>query len=551
MQTAQASATLQRSLRALLGAPLGLATAATWIAVAPLAALVVFALVNGDGGETARLARTRLPEYLIQSALVSGLSTLGVTAIGGALGWLVAVHRFPGRSLFDWMLVLPLAAPAYVLAYAYSDLTSAAGPLQSALRDATGWTTGAYVFPHIRGVGGAAFVFSLALYPYVYLLARRAFAAQAGTLAEAARTLGRSPWGVLKDVAIPLARPALVAGAALTVMETLADYGTVAHLGASTLTVGVMRAWASVGEPAAAARIALVLLVVCAGALAIEKASRGRARIAPSSRSERPQPPRPLQGWRGWAAAAACGGVLVLALGVPALRLGWLALEHGARPEIGRAAVTSLLLAGGAAALAAAIALGVALAARLKSKAAQLGLRVVQLGYAAPGAVAALGALALFGAFQAGLNAAWGGAAPILLVGGVPALLIAYQTRFAAAALGPVTAALERVTPALDDAARTLGATPRELAARVHLPLASAGVASAALLVFVEVLKELPATMILRPFDFDTLAVIAHGYAADERLGNAAAPALLLAAVALPPMILAARALARDPRARS
>jgi iron(III) transport system permease protein len=539
-----------RGPAAAIGAPLGLATVAAWVAIAPLGALVLYAFLNSDGGATAALARTRLPVYLWQSLLVSGLSTLGVIAIGGSLGWLVAVHRFPGRAVLDWALVLPLAAPAYVLAYAYQDLTSAAGPLQSSLRDATGWSIGGYWFPHVRGVLGSAFVFSLALYPYVYLLARRAFAGQAATLADAARSLGRGPWGVIRDVAVPLARPALVAGAALTVMETLADYGAVAHLGASTLTVGVMRAWASAGEPAAAARLALVLLIVCAAVLAIERGSRGRARIAPSTRSERPQPPSTLAGWRGWTATAACLGVLIFALGIPLIRLGVLALEHGVRPDLPRAGMHSLLLALAASALAASVALGIALAARLGSRAARLGVKIAELGYAAPGAVAALGAIALLGALQAALGAILPGSGTVLLVGGLPALLLAYQTRFAAAALGPVTSALERITPALDDAARTLGAAPQALAARVHLPLARAGVASAALLVFVEVLKELPATMILRPFDFDTLAVIAHNYAADERLGNAAAPSLLLVAVALGPMIAAARLLAR-PEART
>jgi iron(III) transport system permease protein len=529
-----------------VGAPMTAATVATWVAVLPLGALVIYALANGDGGATAALARTRLPAYLWQSLLVSGFSTLGVILVGGSLGWLVAVHRFPGRAVLDWALVLPLAAPAYVLAYAYQDLTSAAGPLQSALRASTDLSVGEYWFPHVRGVWGSAFVFSLALYPYVYLLARRAFAGQAATLADAARSLGRGTWGVIFDVAVPLARPALVAGAALTVMETLADFGAVAHLGASTLTVGVMRAWASAGEPAAAARIALVLLVVCAAVLALERASRGRARIAPSTRSERPQPPQPLSGWRGWGATSACLGVLVLALGIPLARLGVLALEHGVRPDLPRAALHSLLLALAASALAASVALGAALAARLGSRAARAGLKIAELGYAAPGAVAALGAIALLGAVQAGVNAILPGSGTVLLVGGLPALLLAYQTRFAAAALGPVTSALARVTPALDDAARTLGAAPRALAARVHLPLARAGVVSAALLVFVEVLKELPATVILRPFDFDTLAVVAHNYAADERLGNAAAPSLLLVAVALAPMIYAARTLARE-----
>jgi len=518
------------------GFPFHIAIGAAWLAAAPLAALLIAAVLGHDGGISVQIARARLPDYLLQSLATSGLTAFGVTVIGATLGWLVAVYRFPGRNIFDWALLLPLAAPAYVLAYAYADMTAAAGPLQSALRDATGWSVGGYAFPEVRGVGGASFVFSLALYPYVYLLARRAFGAQAVPLAEAARTLGRSSFGVFRDVALPLARPAIAAGATLAIMETLADFGTVAHLGVSTLTVGVLRAWTVAGEPVAAARLALILLVLCTAFIAIERASRGRARTAPSTRSERPPQPTSLTGARAWAATAACVTVLLLALAAPLARLGFLALQHGAAPGLPSAALRSVLLAGAAGTIAVAIALGVALASRYGARAARSAIAIGRLGYATPGAVAALGALMLFGFAQRGLDAAWGGMAPIALAGGLPALLLAYQTRFAAAALGPTTSALERIAPSLDGAARTLGADARALALRVHIPLIRGALISAGLLVFVEVLKELPATMILRPFDFDTLAVVAHGYAADERLGRAAAPALALVAVAIGPM---------------
>lgn len=526
--------------------PFHVALAAAWLAAAPLGALAVAALLGSDGGVAAEIARARLPDYLVQTFAVSGLTALGVTVLGAALGWLVAMHRFPGRDVFDWLLLVPLAAPAYVLAYAYADLTAAAGPLQSALRAATGWSVGSYPFPRVAGIGGAAFVFTLALYPYVYLLARRAFDAQAGPLVDAARTLGRRPLGVLRDVALPLARPALVAGATLAVMETLADFGAVAHLGVSTLTVGVVRAWAGAGAPVAAARLALLLLIVCAGFIAVERASRGRAQAAPSARSDRPaRPPEALTRARGWAAFALCAGVLVLALGAPLARLAYHAWRAGVGGDVVAAALRSMLLGGGAAAIAAALALGVALAARYRIAGATSAMRVARLGYATPGAVAALGALALFGAAQTLLDGVSGGAAPIALAGGLPALFLAYQTRFAAAALGPATAALERIPASLDGAAQTLGADRRALAARVHVPLMRPALVAAALLVFVEVMKELPATMILRPFDFDTLAVLAHAYAADERLARAAGPALTLVAVAIGPMVAAARVMAR------
>jgi len=532
-----------------LAAPFRIAIAAAWLAAAPLAALAIAAVLGHDGGVSAQIARARLPDYLFQSLLTSGLTAIGVTVVGAALGWLVAVYRFPGRDVFDWALLLPLAAPAYVLAYAYADMTAAAGPLQSALRSATGWSVGGYAFPEVRGVSGAAFVFSLALYPYVYLLARRAFGLQAVPLAEAARTLGRGAFGVFRDVALPLARPAIAAGATLAIMETLADYGTVSHLGVSTLTVGVLRAWSVAGEPVAAARLALILLVVCTAFIAVERASRGRARTAPATRSERPPQPTRLTGARAWGATAACAVVLIFALGAPLTRLVILALQHGASGDLPAAALRSVLLAAGAGVIAVAIALGVALAARYGARAARSAIAIGRLGYATPGAVAALGALMLFGWMQNGLDAVWGGVGPIALAGGLPALFLAYQTRFAAAALGPTTSALERIAPSLDGAARTLGADARALALRVHIPLIRGALISAGLLVFVEVLKELPATMILRPFDFDTLAVLAHGYAADERLGRAAAPALALVAVAIGPMVIAARALARSHRA--
>lgn len=528
--------------------------AAPWAALvgaAPIAALVILALFGSDDGQTAHLFQTRYLDYVATSLMLAALVAIGVMALGAGAAWLVALHRFPGRDLFDLLLILPLAAPAYVLAYAYADLTAAAGPLQTLVRETTGWRTGGYWFPEVRGLVGAAFVFTLALYPYVYVVARRAFAEQARPLMEAGRTLGRGPIRGVLDVALPLARPALIAGAALALIETLADYGAVAHLGAPTLTFGAMRAWMSAGEPVAAARLALILLIFCAALLFTERAARGRARVAPASRSARPTPPVQLRGWKGAGAALLCTLPLVFALGVPVGRLATLAIEAGANADLLAEALRSIGLGATAAVFAVAVALGLVAGARAGTRRARPALAIAAAGYAAPGAVAALGALALLGTVQTGLDAAWGGLAPIVVASGLPVLLLAYQTRFAAAAIGPVSAALERVSPALDAAARTLGAPPRGVARRVHLPLALGGVVSGALLVFVEVLKELPATMALSPLNFETLAVAAHAYAADERLAQAAAPALALVIAALPATILAALIMRRFDRTRA
>lgn len=514
------------------------AVIAAFVALAPVAALILAAMFGSDSGETLRLAQTRLPDYALASALLAALVAVGVCILGGGLAWLIAMYRFPGRDMFDWALMLPLAAPAYVLAYAYLDLTTAAGPLQSALRATTGWTAGGYRFPEVSGLPGAAFVFSLGYYPYVYALARRAFGEQAATLMDAGRTLGRGPWGVFRGVALPLARPALIAGMALALMETLADYGAVAHLGVPTFTFGVLRAWSAAGEPVAAARLAAILLIVCLALLAIERRARGRARVA-VSRGSRPRPPRRLTGRSAWAAAATCALVLTFGLLLPAGYLAFLAFDAESMTlSIFRAAGHSALLGTAAAAIAALIAYGLAAGARAGSPWSARTKELAAAGYAVPGAVAALGVLFLAGAARDVAAPVW-----TIGIGGIPLLLLAYQTRYAAAAVGPVSSAFERMPPSLDAAARSLGCGPRDLTRRVHLPILAPSIVTAVILVFVEVVKELPATMILRPFDFNTLAVLAHAYASDERLAQAAAPALLIVLICAPPMAFATRAM--------
>lgn len=510
---------------------------AAWLALlalTPLAALAVGAVVGTDGGATRALIATRLASMTTASLLLALGTTIGVSIIGAGLAWLVCNYRFPGRGLFDWALMLPLAAPSYVLAYAYLDLTQAAGPIQSALREATGWRVGEYAFPEVVGLPGAVVIFSLCLYPYVYALARTAFNASGGQTRDAARLLGCGGAAVFWRVGLPLARPAIAAGAALAVMETLADYGAVAHLGVSTYTVGIMRAWSSAGEPIAAARLAVILVAVCLALLWIERAARGRSeRFADTS----PSPPtlNPLHPLRGWICTSLCASVLILALAVPAAYLLGMAIDAGPARGLAASAVRTLILASVAALALTAIGFAIASAARQGSRLARVTQQLMSAGYATPGAAAALGILMLVGALGALLPET-----PLIVVAGPALLIVAYQCRFGSAAQGSVAAALSRHSSLLDDAARTLGCRDSSLLWRVHWPLARTGLLTGGLLAFVEVVKELPATIILRPFDFDTLAVLAHGYASEERLAQAASPAIAIVLLCVPAMIAVA-----------
>ncbi len=506
-------------------APLG--ALAALVCILPILALV--ALAATGGGDTLRhLAETRLLAYLRNSAALAILVAIGVSLLGVPTAWLTARYRFPGRGVFVWALALPLAAPTYVLAYAWASLVNAGGPLYGLL-------------PPLRGVAGAAFIFSIALYPYVYLLARQAFEGGAAHALDAARTLGAGPWRAFWRVGLPLARPALAAGMALAIMETLADYGAVEYLGAPTFTTGIVRAWISLGDPAGAARLAVILLLATLLALGVERRARGAGRVADPRGRARPQERQPLAPHFAVLAVAGCAAPILIGLLIPAARLIWLAMETPPVRPVLPAFLNTAGLSLAAALIAAALGLGAATAALSGGKLARAAARLAQLGYAIPGAVAAIGVLALLGGLQRVLDASLAGFAPLVAGGGLVALVFAYQSRFAAAAIGPSESALLRVTPSLEAAARTLGETRMGVLRRVHLPLAAGGVATAALIVFVEVMKELPATMILRPLDFETLAVVAHNYAADERLGQAARPSLLLIALGLPAMIAVSR----------
>jgi len=511
--------------------------------------VAVLASLLQPAGETWRhLAATVLPRYVGNTAALLALVAAGVVSIGVISAWLVATYRFPGVRLLEWALMLPLAMPAYVMAYAYTDWLQFTGPVQTGLRAATGWQAREYWFPEIRSLGGAAVVLSLALYPYVYLIARTAFRDLSRSAIEAGRLAGLSAWASFWRVALPLARPALAAGTALALMETLADFGTVSYFALEVFTTGIFKAWLSMGDAAAAAQLSSVLLGFVLVVLLLERASRGRAAYhnqAPGKRS----PATRLRGPAAALACVACTAPVVLGFLLPAGILGQLAF---ADPEArwGTRLLTlvgnSFMVSGVTAAAAVTIALTMAYAARIsKSRAAAAANRLAGLGYAMPGAVIAIGVLVPMGHLDnwlaALLEEAFGVKVGLLFTGTLAALVYACLVRVLAVALQTTEAGLARVTPSMEDAARNLGASPAATLVRVHAPLVAPSLASAALLVFVDVMKELPATFALRPFNFDTLAIEAYNLAKDERLAEAAVPSLVIVLVGLVPLVALTR----------
>ena len=518
--------------------------------------LSVFAGVNPI---FVHLAQTVLSDYVINTLALGVMVTVGVLLIGVPAAWLVACCDFPGRKFWEAALVLPLAAPAYVLAYAYADFLSAFGPVQSALRGAFGLEIGAYWFPDVRSLWGASLMLILVLYPYVYLLARARFLTESATAFDAARTLGRSAWGAFFAVSLPLARPALAAGAALALMEALADYGTVSYFGVPVFTTGITRAWFSFGDPIAASQLASMLVGFVVLALFFERLVRGRARYHETGRRDaRPKRFR-LSGTRATGAIFACGLPPLLGFAVPAIVLASLLWQTGGpQRTFSLHLLHSLTLAAIAGAIATAIAIMLAVTRKERPRSlAGRAASVAGLGYAVPGAVIAIGVLAPFAMFDNALDTmmrqTFGVSTGLLLTGSIAGLVFAYLVRYLTVALQSVSAGLERITPSINAAARMLGRGPLDRLWRVHLPLVAPSALTGMLLVFVDVMKELPATLILRPFNFDTLAVAAHNYAADERLGFAAAPSLAIVVAGIIPCILLIRgiaAVARTPTLR-
>jgi iron(III) transport system permease protein len=544
------------------GAGLGPALALTLVCGALVALPVagVFASfwdVAAAADTLRHLAVTVIPGALLETALLTIGVAFGVVTVGAATAWVVAACEFPGRRIFEWALLLPLAMPAYIVAYAYTDALQFAGPLQSALREAFGWRHGDYWFPEIRSVGGAAFVFTVVLSPYVYLLARTAFLARTAAMIDAARSLGLTPWQTWWRVNLPLARPAIAAGALLALMETVADYGASAYFGLQTFTTSIYRAWFSLGDRLAASQLAALLLLLVVVLFSVEHRARGRARFYTPTASQRPALRTPLDGGGAFAAFAICATTVATGFVVPLLLLVRLLLPAWSTLDWARYAhwVFNTLAIGAAAAVIALVAvLALAYTARSASRGAaarlvRFAVRLMSLGYAVPGAVIAVGILIPLALLDNKINAALialiGVGPGLLLTGSVVALLYGYLVRYFAVGYQSIEAGLARITPTMDASARSLGSGPLDTFVRVHLPILTPSVLAAGLLVFVDVMKELPATLVLRPFNFDTLAVIAYQMASDERLGEAALPALTIVAAGVLPVALLSRAISR------
>jgi iron(III) transport system permease protein len=514
------------------------------VVAAPI--LVLAATWLAPAGEVWRhLAQTVLGE-LVRNTLVLMLGVgVGVFVLGVGLAWVVSVCDFPGRKIFDWALMLPLAIPAYVLAFVAVGLLDYSGPVQGWVRElfgASAW------FPPIRSGGGVIAVMVLAFYPYVYMLARAAFLSQGRAMFETGRVFGLSPWGAFVRVALPMARPAIAAGVALALMETLADFGAVAVFNYDTFTTAIYKAWQGLFSLNAAAQLASLLLLVVAFILMAEHVTRGRARYHATTKGAREARFR-LVGWRGAGVTALCMLVLLLAFLVP---VGQLLVWVGRSAYLDfdwrylRFFSNTLALGLAAALLTTFSALLLAYTYRLKpDRLTRSAVRFATLGYALPGSVLAVGIMLSFVWLDerlAQLLAPVLGIAPgPLLAGSLFALILAYGVRFMAVAHGPIDSAFERIRPSLWQAARSLGAGNAEILWRVSIPLLRTGLLSAALLVFIEVMKEMPATLLLRPFGWDTLATRIFEMTSEGEWERAALPALTLVLAGLIPVVLLVR----------
>ena len=510
---------------------------------------VALAALSGGLGTLAGPVGTLLPRYAATTAALMGMVAVGTLAIGAGAAWLVAACEFPGRRWLEIGLVLPLAFPAYVLAYAYTDLLDHPGAVQTALRALTGWGPRDYWFPEIRSPGGAALMLALVLYPYVYLLARASFLRQGLAPFEAARTLGHSPLSAFRRVVLPMARPAIAAGVLLALMETIADFATVAHFGVRTLATGIYTAWFTLADRAGAAQIALGLLTIALLLVALERTT-AKPEDGTAQRRARGAPARlRLRGPAAWGAAIACAIPTILGALLPAALLVNLARRSEQSilsPRYLTFLENSVVLAAIAALLTVGLAVLVAYFRRAsRTRAAGAAASVARIGYAVPGGVIAVGLFVPFALLDNALDGwarqALGVSTGLLFTGTIAVLVMAYAVRFMGAAMGAWDSGQATVGRNLDDAARTLGCTEPAVLRRVHLPLLWPSAVTALLLVFVDTMKELPATLIMRPFGWDTLAVQAYRLAADERLAGAAVPSLVIVAVGLLPVIVLCR----------
>lgn len=503
------------------------------------------------------LAATVLPGYILNSLLLIFGVGIGVLFLGVSSAWLVTMCRFPGSRLFEWGLLLPLAAPAYILAYVYTEWLDFYGPVQTLLRDTFGWNSvDEYWFPDIRSVWGAIFLLSLTLYPYVYLLTRVAFLEQSTCTLEASRSLGCSPWKSFFTIALPLARPSIMAGLALALMETLNDFGTVQYFGVDTFTTGIYRTWFGMGERIAASQLAAVLMLFILGLILVELWSRRQAQYYQTGNRFQALNQFQLKKLPAILAGIVCLIPITFGFLIPSALLLKMTLENLDtlfNSEFLNYALHSLTLATISGLLAVLIALIMAYGVRLNSNALmRLSTRIAAMGYAIPGSVIAVGILIPIGrldnAIDALMKSTFGIATGLLFSGTIMALIYAYLVRFLAVSLGAVESSLNKIKPNLDEAARSLGYGATRTLIKVHTPMMWSGLLTAGMLTFVDVMKELSATLVIRPFNFDTLAIRVYNLASDERLSEAAAPALAIVAVGIIPVIFLSLKIAQSHR---
>jgi iron(III) transport system permease protein len=507
---------------------------------------VLSSVFSPSGDAWSHLASTVLPTYLTNSFwLMMGVG-IGTSLLGVSTAWLVTMCKFRGSKIFEWALLLPMAAPAYLLAYTYTSLLEYYGPIQIGLRNIFGWNSiNDYWFPNIRSLGGAIAMFILVLYPYVYLLTRVAFLEQSNKTLEASRTLGSGAWRSFFTIALPLARPAIISGISLALMETLSDFGTVEYFSVNTFTTGIYRTWFGRDQRVAAAQLAAVLMLFILILIVLEKWSRKQSRYYQNTSPYQPQSQYQLTGFKSICATVLCLIPITLGFLIPGGLLLEMTVQNAEQTlnnNFWQLASNSLILAVITAVLSVILAVIVAYGQRLyPSFLMGLGVRISAMGYAIPGSVIAVGVLIPVGWLdntidtwmRNNLNIATG----LIFSGTITALIFAYLVRFLAVSFGAVDSSLSKIKPSLDDASRSLGNSPTTTLIKIHAPLMWGGVLTGAMLVFVDVMKELPATLVIRPFNFDTLAVRVYQYASDERLIEASAPALAIVLVGIIPVI--------------
>lgn len=515
---------------------------------------ILASVTNSSDGVWQHLYDTVLGDYVTHSlTLLVGVGLM-VLVLGIGPAWLVTMTRFPGSRILEWALVLPLAMPAYIIAYTYTGMLDVGGPLQLWIRETFELRFGEYWFPQIRSLNGAVVMLSLVLYPYVYLLSRMAFIEQSVCVLEVSRTLGATPFQAFTRVAIPLARPAIIAGLSLVLMETLADYGTVQYFGISAFTTGIFRTWFGLGSITAAAQLAAVLMIFILFLILAEHWSRQKARYHHTSNKYTRLPQIELTGWKRAGAMTYCILPVLLGFVIPFVQLSMWAVDTWHlidKESFLTLFFNSLELASITAVIALLLGLFITYSKRLRPTLATRGMvRILGLGYAIPGTVIAVGVLIPFAWFDntvdAWMREHFDIATGLLLSGTLVAVVFAYLVRFLPVSLNTLDAGLGKIKPTMDDVGRSMGLKPLQILRRVHVPIMRGSLLTASLLVFVDVLKELPATLILRPFNFNTLAIRTYELANQERLAEASSTALMIVLAGIIPVIILSQTISRS-----